>query len=258
MIFMHAHPKLVIANLKMHWTAPSEAERYERALAKDWSRLAAGERIRLVVCPPFPYLTLLRQLAKAGIGLGVQDVFWEMQGAYTGEVSPSQAAACGAAYAIIGHSERREHLGETGEMVSRKAHAALSARLTPLVCVGETREERDAETTLSVLREQLAELFTFVRPEDAARLVIAYEPRWAIGTDRTPTADELLEVKLLVRKELIRIAGPAGEKTPILYGGSVRAELMGPVCLEPGLDGVLVGRESLDPKSLAAICKALL
>lgn len=254
---MPAGHKLVIANLKMHWNSLAEAERYERSLIKDWSKLAAAERVRLAVCPSFPFVPLVKHLGKAGIALGVQDVFWENSGAYTGEVSPTQAAAFGAAYAIIGHSERREHLGETGEMVSRKAHAALAAHLTPVVCIGETREERDAETTLSVVREQLNELFTFVLPEDAARLVIAYEPRWAIGTDRTPTSDEILEVKLLIRKELLKLCGSAGEKTPILYGGSVRAEFVGSVCLDPGLDGVLVGRESLDPKSLIAICRAL-
>jgi triosephosphate isomerase len=205
------------------------------------------------VCVPFPYLAQAREsLAGGAVGYGAQDVSAHAQGAYTGEVSAPMLAEFGCRYAIVGHSERRQYHGERDGEVGAKAKAALASRVTPIVCVGETLAERDAGATGEVVERQLAAAVD-VLGADVVRIVVAYEPVWAIGTGRTATPAQAQEVHERVRAQLKR-AGAADVK--VLYGGSVKAANAAALYAMPDVDGGLVGGASLDAHELMAIAKA--
>jgi triosephosphate isomerase len=190
----------------------------------------------------------------SNVAIGAQDMHWEKQGAFTGETSASMLLAAGCTHVIVGHSERRQYFGETDDIVNLKLKAALEAGLTPIACVGEVLEEREAGLTEDVLRRQCLRAFHAISAKKAAKLVVAYEPVWAIGTGKTATPQMAADAHGLIRGEAAKAFGEefAGQLR-ILYGGSVKPENAKALMAELEIDGALVGGASLDPKSFAAI-----
>jgi len=211
--------------------------------------------VEIVVAPTFTAIHAVAEACRTtNIAVAAQDLYWEREGAFTGEVSPAMVKEAGADYAIIGHSERRRLFGETDDTVNKKAHAAIAADLTPIVCVGETLDEREKGETLRVLDRQLAGGLQGLTPAQIGDLVIAYEPVWAIGTGRVATAAQAEEAHRHIRTRLAEQYGSeAAERCHVLYGGSVKAENIAELIREPDVDGALVGGASLDIKSFAAI-----
>jgi triosephosphate isomerase len=242
---------LLAGNWKMHG-ARSEAVTLARALAASVGHVAGRE---VVVGPPFTALEPVRDaLAGTDIRLAAQNVHWEVKGAFTGEISVSMVREAGCAYVIVGHSERRQYFGETNESVNRRLHACLGAGLTPIVCIGETLEERDADATLAVIERQIETAFSNVRSDQIAGCVVAYEPVWAIGTGRTATPGQAEEVHHAIRRQLVGLASATtAERVRILYGGSVKPDNIDALMAEPDIDGALVGGASLDATSFARI-----
>jgi triosephosphate isomerase (TIM) len=194
---------------------------------------------------------------RSDIGLGVQNIHWEPGGAFTGEVSAGIASQAGAGYVLAGHSERRHSFGETDEQVGRKAAAALAADLIPVACVGETLQEREAGRLEEVLLRQLDAILQALPADAGDRLVVAYEPVWAIGTGVNATPADASEAHAIVRRRLAERYGDAtAEGIPILYGGSVKPDNASELLTADGVDGLLVGGASLDPAAFAAICRA--
>ena len=214
--------------------------------------------VDIVIAPPF---TAIASAAKAvegnAIAVAGQNVHWEREGAFTGEVSANMLREAGARYAIIGHSERRTLFGETDLSVNKKTHAALTAGLMPIVCIGETLEQRDRNETLAVLDRQIKEGLDGVTGDQLAGMVIAYEPVWAIGTGRNATPAQAGEAHFHIRQRLKQWFGlEAAERCRVLYGGSVKPDNIARLVAEPDVDGALVGGASLDPKSFFAIIQA--
>jgi triosephosphate isomerase (TIM) len=229
---------LIAGNWKMYKTA-SETGEFCRALR---DALAEAEAVDVAVCPPFTALApAVQALADTEIAVAAQNVHWESEGPYTGEISAPMLVDLGVYAAIVGHSERRQHFGETDETVGRRAGAALDAGLSVIACVGELEEERERGETEDVLRRQLAPL------EAHDNLVVAYEPVWAIGTGKTATPERAQEAHAFV-KSLIDV--------PVLYGGSVKPENAAELLAQPDVDGALVGGASLEVDSFVAICRA--
>ena len=245
--------KLIAANWKMYKN-PTQA----RDFFRDFLPLIAGHtRDEIVVCPPYVDLHAAVEAAKgSSVAIGGQDVYWKEEGAFTGEISPGMLLATGCTHVLIGHSERRQYFGETDDTVNLKLKAALEAGLTPIVCVGEVLEEREAGLTEDVLRRQCLRAFHALSGKKAGPLVIAYEPVWAIGTGKTATPQLAAEAHLLIRVEAAKAFGQEkADELRILYGGSVKPENAGTLMAEEEIDGALVGGASLDPKSFAAIVK---
>ena len=245
--------KLIAANWKMYKT-PEQARDFFRdflPLVKD------HERDEIVVCPTFLALDAAIGAAKgSNVAVGAQDLHWEKEGAFTGEVSAAMLVAVGVSHVIIGHSERRQYFGETDDTVNLKLKSALEAGLTPIVCVGEVLEERDAGLTDDVLRRQCMRAFHKISAKKAARLIVAYEPVWAIGTGKTATPQMASDAHTIIRGEAAKAFGQEfADKLRILYGGSVKPENAKALMSEEEIDGALVGGASLDPKSFAAIVK---
>ena len=211
--------------------------------------------VEIVVAPPFTAVHAAAEAARnSNIGVAAQDVYWEREGAFTGEVAPAMIKEAGAEYVIIGHSERRRLFGETDPVVNRKTVAALAAGLTPIVCVGETLEERERNETLAVLDRQIKDGLDRLTAEQIAEIVIAYEPVWAIGTGRNATAAQAGEAHAHIRTRLRRWFGaPAADHCHVIYGGSVKPDNIRELIAEPDVDGALVGGASLDVKSFADI-----
>lgn len=209
----------------------------------------------VVVCPPFVALhAAVTAVRGTSIEVGAQDVFWLKEGAYTGEVSAPMLLAVGCQWVIIGHSERRQYFGETDEAVSKKTVAALEAGLKPIVCVGERLEEREAGQTEAVLREQFAGGLAGLTAEQFGRVVIAYEPVWAIGTGRTATPEMASEAHAFLRERVrVTFGAEAAEACRILYGGSVKPDNAASLLAQEQIDGALVGGASLDARGFAAI-----
>jgi triosephosphate isomerase (TIM) len=207
--------------------------------------------------PPFTALRSVQTVLEADdvpIALGAQDVFWEPRGAYTGEISPSMLAKLNVAYVIVGHSERRQYFNETDEAVNKKVAAVLGAGMTPIMCVGETLEEREAEATEGKCLRQLRRGLAGLSAEAVGGLVIAYEPIWAIGTGRTATPDDAQSVCALLRQAVeVEFGAPAANSVRIQYGGSVQAANIAALVAEPDIDGALVGGASLDPDEFGRI-----
>lgn len=195
-------------------------------------------------------------LADTRVSVGAQDLCWEKNGAFTGEVSCDMVRDAGATMVLVGHSERRHVLGESDEVVARKFSAALQAGLHPILCVGELLAERDAGHARRVVERQLASAFEGIPAELAAKSVVAYEPVWAIGTGRTATPGDAAEMHAAVRSWLATRFGPMAEETQVLYGGSVKPENAGGLIAGEDVDGFLIGGASLDPASFLAIAKA--
>ncbi len=247
-----ARTPLVVGNWKMHKTV-AEARELAAAIAR--STLPSG--VDVVVCPPFTALAdVVKVVEGSAVRVGAQDVFWESQGAFTGEVSPVMLADLRCRYVIVGHSERRQHFGETDETVARKARAAFAHGLTPIVCVGERLEEREAQQTERVVTRQVEVATAGLNTEQLRHLVMAYEPVWAIGTGRPATGQEANRVIGLIRRTLARQGAAASADSRILYGGSVTPDNVGEFSLQPEVDGALVGGASLDAQKFVAIIAA--
>src|SRR5580700_9173552 len=248
-----ARKKLIAANWKMYKT-PDQT----RDFFRDFLPLVVNhERDGVVVCPPSIDLCAAVEAVKGtNVAIGAQNLHWEKEGAYTGEVCPGMLLAIGCTHAIIGHSERRQYFGETDDIVNFKLKAALEAGLTPIVCVGEVLEEREAGLTEDVLRRQCLRAFHALSAKKAGKMVVAYEPVWAIGTGKTATPQLASEAHILIRGEAAKAFGQQfADKLRILYGGSVKPENVKALMAEEEIDGALVGGASLDPKSFASIVK---
>jgi triosephosphate isomerase len=207
--------------------------------------------VEIVVAPPFTALHAVAEAARnTNIGVSAQDVYWEREGAFTGEVSSVMVSEAGAEYVIVGHSERRRLFAESDEIVNRKAKATLAADLTPIVCIGETLEERERNETFAVLDRQLREGLRGLPPG----FVVAYEPVWAIGTGRNATAAQAGEAHAHIRGRLRELFGEeAADRCQVIYGGSVKPENIRELIAQPDVDGALVGGASLNLASFAAI-----
>ena len=220
-----------------------------RALVKDVTD------VEIVVAPPFTALHAVAEAARnSNIGVAGQNLHWEREGAFTGEVSATMLKEAGAEYVIIGHSERRRLFQETDETVNRKLMAALGVGLTPIVCIGETLEERERDETLSVLDRQIKAGLDGLTGDQVAALVIAYEPVWAIGTGRNATPDQAGEAHAHIRSRLRQwFGGPAADQGHVIYGGSVKPDNIHELIMLPDVDGALVGGASLDVRAFGDI-----
>jgi triosephosphate isomerase len=251
-----ARRPIVAANWKMHKTH-LEAIQTVQKLGYLLDREDA-ERVEVVICPPFTALRSVQTLLDADklpFALGAQDVHWEEKGAFTGEISPQMLAALRVSYVIVGHSERREHFGETDEQVARKIRAAFDHDLTPIMCVGETLAEREGGRTQEKVVGQVQAGLQKVGPE-ASRLVIAYEPIWAIGTGKPCSPGDAGEVIRTIRDTLETMySTDAAASLRVQYGGSVKAGNIREFMAHPDIDGALVGGASLDPEEFALIVK---
>lgn len=238
----------------MHKTA-TEAVR----LAKQLKVLVADgtKDVEVVVCPPFTALQSVGDIIKgSGILLGAQDVHWEDEGAYTGEISPLMLKDLSCQYVIVGHSERRQFFGEADEDVRKKVDAVLAKGMSVIACVGETIDERRAGKTEEVVVREVRAIADGLALDQSSRLVIAYEPIWAIGTGETATSDEANRVAGVIRQTLANLLGVAtANDVRLQYGGSVKPENIGAFMGESEIDGALVGGASLDPSSFAEIVK---
>jgi triosephosphate isomerase (TIM) len=245
--------KLIAGNWKMYKN-PDETQTFFR----DFLPLVAGHtRDEIVICPPYIDLCAAVQATMGtNVAIGAQDLYWEKEGAYTGEICPRMLLDVGCTHVIVGHSERRQYFGETDDIVNFKLKAALEGGLTPILCVGEVLEEREAGLTEDVLRRQCLRAFHALSTKKAGKLVVAYEPVWAIGTGKTATPQLASEAHVLIRGEAAKAFGQQfADKLRILYGGSVKPENVKALMAEEEIDGALVGGASLDPKSFAAIVK---
>lgn len=211
----------------------------------------AVEGVESVVCSPFTNLPALVEAAKGSqLKLGAQNMHWEENGAYTGEISGVMLSDLGIDYVILGHSERRAYFNETDETVNKKVHAAFKHGLTPIVCVGEKLEEREANQTMDVCRTQTLAALNGLSAEQAAKVVIAYEPIWAIGTGKSSTAEDANEVIRYIREQISSEFGAAvAEQVRIQYGGSVKPNNIADYMKQSDIDGALVGGASLEPDS---------
>jgi triosephosphate isomerase (TIM) len=245
--------KVMAANWKMYKT-PDQAKDFFR----DFLPMVAGhDRDEIVVCPPFLAIPAAVEAVKGSqVAIGAQNLHWEKEGAFTGESSAGMLLASGVTHVIIGHSERRQYFGETDDTVNLKLKAALGAGLTPIVCVGEVLEEREAGLTEDVLRRQCLRAFHAISGKKAGKLVVAYEPVWAIGTGKTATPEMAADAHALIRSEAAKwFSQEFADRLRILYGGSVKPENAKALMAEEEIDGALVGGASLDPKSFTAIVK---
>jgi triosephosphate isomerase len=211
--------------------------------------------VEIAIAPPFTAVAAAASTASgSAIGIAAQNVHWERDGAFTGEVSAAMLREAGARYVIVGHSERRTLFGDTNDTVNKKTHAVLTAGLVPIVCIGETLDERDRNETLAVLDRQIKESLDRVTGEQLAGMVLAYEPVWAIGTGRNATPAQAGEAHFHIRQRLKQWFGlDASERCRVLYGGSVKPDNIAKLIAHPDVDGALVGGASLDPKSFFAI-----
>jgi triosephosphate isomerase len=248
---------IVAANWKMHKThleAIQAVQKLSYLLDQD-----DAERVEVVICPAFTALRSIETLLQSDrlpYALGAQDVYSEDHGAFTGEVSPPMLKALGVRYVIVGHSERRELFGETDDVVNRKVRAVFKAGMTPILCVGETLQERDTGGTEDKVRRQIAADLQGVSADDAASLVIAYEPIWAIGTGRNAEPADAGQVIATIRDALANAYAPElAQGVRVQYGGSVKAGNIRDFMAHPEIDGALVGGASLDPEEFALIVK---
>ena len=242
---------LIAGNFKMFKTA-AETVAYVNELRVLVSNVRG---VDVAIAPPFTSLAAAAESAKgSGIAIAAQNMHWEREGAFTGEISAAMIRGTGAIHVIIGHSERRTLFGETNDTVNKKMHAALTAGLVPIVCIGETLAQRDANETMAVLDKQIKEGLDRLTGEQLSGMVLAYEPVWAIGTGRNATPAQAGEAHFHIRQRLKQWFGlDAAERCRVLYGGSVKPDNIAKLIAEPDVDGALVGGASLDPKSFFAI-----
>ncbi len=242
---------VIAGNWKMYKTADEAA-----SFVREFLPLVRKARgVEIVLAPPFPSLAAVAALTRGtGVGVASQNIHFAEEGAYTGEVSARMVRDAGAAYAIVGHSERRQYFGETDDLVNRKARAARAAGLVPILCLGETLAERESERTIEVVERQIRAGLGEVPASAAKQILVAYEPVWAIGTGKTATPDQAQEVHAFLRDTLKDLwGGEAGNAVRILYGGSVKPENIADLMGREDIDGALVGGASLAAGSFAKI-----
>ena len=244
---------LIAGNWKMYKT-PAEAAETAQQLVE---RVTGATEVDIMIAPTFAALEpVFKVVQNSPVALGAQNLFWEDEGAYTGEISAPMLKSVGCQYCIIGHSERRQYFGETDETVNKKIQAAIQAGLEPVFCVGETENEREDEQTLSVLDKQVKKGLEGLVLDQLDTLIIAYEPVWAIGTGKTATDDQAQEVHQFIRSLIQENFGNAlSDPIRILYGGSVKPDNIAGLMSMPDIDGALVGGASLDAESFSKIVK---
>ncbi len=241
----------VAANWKMHKTVAEAGEFVDALLPQ-----IAATQSDVVICPPFTALTaVVERRYGTAVKVAAQNMHEEGSGAFTGEISPPMLVELDVEAVVLGHSERRQYFGESDEALARKVPAALAAGLEPILCVGESEEARDGGQTEAVLERQLQADLAEVGPDDFPRVVIAYEPIWAIGTGRTATSEQAQEACAFIR-DTLRVHGAAADSVRILYGGSVKPDNAAELMAQADIDGALVGGASLEPVDFAAIVKA--
>jgi triosephosphate isomerase (TIM) len=241
----------IAANWKMHKTVAEAAEFVDALLPR-----IAATRSDVVLCAPFTALAEVVERSRgSAVRVAAQNMHEEDSGAFTGEVSAPMLVELDVEAVVLGHSERRQYFNETDEALARKVPAALAAGLEPILCIGESEAARDAEETVEVLERQLQADLDAVTPDDLDRIVIAYEPIWAIGTGRTATPEQAQEVCAFVR-DVVRMRGAAADRVRVLYGGSVKPDSAAELLALPDVDGALVGGASLDAADFAAIVEA--
>jgi len=248
---MNNRRPLIAGNWKMYKTC-SEAVETARHLVK---LVADAKDVDIMIAPQFTALAPVSEVVKESlVSLGGQNLFWEKEGAYTAEISAEMLIAAGCSHVIIGHSERRQYFGETDDTVNKKINSAIKGQLTPVFCVGETEKERESKDTFSVLDKQVTIGLKDFSSDQLEKLVVAYEPVWAIGTGKTATSDKAQEVHQFLRSMLEKIFGDSFSKTiRILYGGSVKPENISELMAMPDIDGALVGGASLDAETFSKI-----
>jgi triosephosphate isomerase len=245
---------LIAGNWKMYKTV-AEAEQFIQALLP---RVSTAERVEVAICPPYPALQAMVDSARGSrVQVMAQNMHYAQEGAFTGEVSAAMLTEIGVHGVILGHSERREMFGEADKALAQKVPAALEAGLVPILCVGETEEERERGDTERKLRHQVQEDLARVPAEHLGEVVIAYEPIWAIGTGQVATAEQAQEAIGFVRALVAGRDREQAERVRILYGGSVKADNAAELLALPDIDGALVGGASLDPESFATIIAAV-
>lgn len=244
---------IIAGNWKLNNTQAQARELTEGIVAQ----VKDVQDVDVVLCPVYTSLAVTEQaIAGSQVALGAQDVYWQESGAFTGEVSPSLLKDAGCTYVIIGHSERRQYFGETNETVNKKVKAALSAGLTPIMCVGETLEEREAGQVEAVVGDHVKGGLNELSAEDINKVVIAYEPVWAIGTGKTATPEQAQEVHAYIRKLLVELAGAdVAANVRIQYGGSVKPDNVKILMEKEDIDGALVGGASLKVDSFVSLVK---
>lgn len=246
--------KFIAGNWKMY-TNGAAAEALTSNVAKG---LGNETRVTVAVCPPFPFLTRVAQALKgSAVGLGAQNLYPEKEGAFTGEVSPLMLVDAGCRYCIVGHSERRQKFGETDDFINKKVHAGLAAGLQIILCIGETLQERERNQTEKVLDGQLTGSLAGITGEALAKITLAYEPVWAIGTGKNATPLQAQDAHAFIRKRVGQLcgAGPA-QNVIIQYGGSVKPDNAASILSQPDVDGALVGGASLQAEGFLAIVRA--
>jgi triosephosphate isomerase len=245
---------MIAGNWKMY-----ETEDEALVLASDIrKRLKNMTGVTVILCPPFTSLSPVRKaIQDSFILLGAQNMYWEEKGAFTGEVSPPMLLAAGCRYVILGHSERRGYFSETDQSVNAKLKSALKFGLSPIVCVGEKLEQREANKTEQIVETQVEGAFAGLNAQQAAATVVAYEPVWAIGTGKTATPEQANDVHVLIRKLLgLRFGKDIADRINILYGGSVKPENSRELLAMPEIDGALVGGASLNAESFEKIVRS--
>ncbi len=244
--------KIVAANWKMNMTQ-AEAAAFVETLLRE---IGDVSDVEVVIVPPFTAIAKVSEALGSSetIKIGAQNMYWERGGAFTGEISAAMLRDLFVRYVVLGHSERRQLLGETDEIVNRKVHAALEASLRPIVCIGETLEQRESGNVETVLSQQLRQSLSGVGASELNETVVAYEPVWAIGTGRTASPEQAQEAHAFIRRTLGEISDHAtAAKIRIQYGGSVKPDNARTLMSQPDIDGALVGGASLDPRSFAQI-----
>ncbi|MEA4901015.1 triose-phosphate isomerase [Desulfitobacterium sp.] len=243
------HP-IIAGNWKMNKNVREAQEYAEKLLG----RVGEVTDVDVVVCAPFTALGVLKDdLEESVIHIGAQDLFWEASGAYTGEISAEMLVDIACTYVIVGHSERREIMHETDEEIAKKVKAALKAGLTPILCVGENLDQREEGRALAIVRGQVEKNLMELPPKELKRVVIAYEPLWAIGTGKTSSSEDAQIMCAAIRSTLAGIAGAVADEVNILYGGSVKADNIAELMAQPDIDGALVGGASLDADDFARL-----
>ncbi len=241
--------KLIAGNWKMHKTV-AESVALTDAIVAGLAHIPTDRAV--VICPTFTALGAVITRPRGGVAVGAQNVYPEAQGAFTGEISPAMLSDIGCRYVIVGHSERRQLFGESDALIARKAAAVLNAGMTPIVCVGETRAERESGNAQSVVLGQIAGALAGLS-ERLAEVVVAYEPVWAIGTGLTATSSDAQTMHAAIRSELRRIGGAAADVVRIQYGGSVKPDNVDELMAQPDIDGALVGGAALVAESFLRI-----
>jgi triosephosphate isomerase (TIM) len=249
--------KIIIGNLKMNLLSPLERDRYLKWMDKELK----GKNFKnsdIVLCPAFVHLEAFKKWGNKKIKLGAQNFFPEEKGSYTGEVSPVMLKNYGCEFVIIGHSERKRYFSENNHEINLKMNSALKSGLKPILCVGETKIEKENHETLKIVAKQVREALENVSRAKAEQIIITYEPIWAVGSDDVPSANEIMGAKLLIKKILVEMFGKKyADLVRIIYGGSVSPVFVKQVCIDSEMEGALIGRESLQPHGFVKVAEIM-